>query len=188
MNTSHLYSASLLLIITAASCNSTGTTTTGTATTTTTPGDSTVTTTTTSTTYHHKYSGSFMPKTTTKYIDLKTNKEITVRIDTVRGSLVNDATNEPVDLFVEPMTHDTIYGQTGSVVNNYVIHDPSGDVRVDTLRINDAPSPAATATADADGGTGKVKFKENARGTKSKYKDDDEKIKEKNGKEKIKER
>ena len=184
MNTKHIYSAGLLLIIGVTSCTNAGTTPGAAATTN--PGDSTVTTTTTTTSYHRKYAGSFTPQATTKYIDLKTNKEITVRIDTVRGSIVNDQTNEPVDLFVEPRTHDTIYGQTGSVVNNYIIHDPSGDVRVDTIRINTA-TPATTPDMDASG-TGKVKYKENARGTKSKYKDDEEKVKEKNGVEKIKER
>ena len=177
MKTKHLYPASLLLIIGISACNNSGTTGT------TNPSDSTVTTTTTTTVVKHKYAGSFMPQPTTKYIDLKTNKEITVRIDTVLGSIVNDETNEPVDLFVEPATHDTIYGLTGTVVNNYVIHDPSGDVRVDTLKINSAPVPDMDATH-----TGKVKYKENASGTKSKYKDDDVKIKDKDGVETVKDR
>ena len=180
MKTKHLYPASLLLIIGISACNNSGTTGP------TNPGDSTVTTTTT-TVVSHKYAGGFMPQPTTKYIDLKTNKEITVRIDTVRGSIVNDETNEPVDLFVEPTTHDTIYGLTGTVVNNYVIHDPSGDVRVDTLRINTNTAPVNDMDATHTG-TGKVKYKENASGTKSKYKDDDVKIKDKDGVETVKDR
>ena len=90
------------------------------------PGDSSVTTTTTTTVTHHRYSGNFVPQSTTKYLDLRTNKKITVRIDTVRGEVVNAETEEPVDLFVEPATHDTIYGQTGTVVNNYIIRDDNG--------------------------------------------------------------
>ena len=179
MTTKHFYPASLLLIIGISACNNSGTTGT------TNPVDSTVTTTTTTTTVHHKYAGNFTPQPTTKYIDLKTNKEITVRIDTVMGSIVNDETNEPVDLFVEPTTHDTIYGLTGTVVNNYVIHDPSGDVRVDTLRINTNTAPVTDMDASH---TGKVKYKENASGTKSKYKDDDVKIKDKDGVETVKDR
>ena len=152
------------------------------------PGDSTVTTTTTTTTIHHKYSGTFTPKPSVKYLDLKTNKEITVRIDTVQGAVVNSETNEPVDLFVVPDTNDTIYGVTGSVVNNDVIHDESGDVRVDTVRINTVAPADNTGQVADDSHTGKVKYKENADGTKSKYKDEDEKVKEKNGVIKTKER
>ena len=180
MKTKHLYAAGFALITGTSACSSNGTQGT------TSPGDSSVTTTTTTITTHHKYGGKFVPRPSTKYIDLKTNKEVSVRIDTTLGSIVNDETNEPMDLFVEPITHDTIYGLTGTVVNNYVIHEPGGDLHVDTLKI--PPMEAQHATEPADDHTGKEKYKQNESGTKTKYKDEDVKVKEKNGVIKTKDR
>ena len=167
MTTRHLCSAGLLLMIGAAACNNNGTPANGTS------GNSTVTTVTT-TTVRHKYGGSFTPRPSAKYIDLKTNKEVVVKIDTTLGEIVNDETDLPVDLFVEPITHDTISGLTGTVVNNMVIHDPNGDMYLDTVKISQLQT---TAT---DPGLGKEKYKEKANG-KIKYKDDEEKVKERNG-------
>ena len=181
MKTQHLYLGGLLILTGMAACNGANSGNQS-------PRDSTVTTTTTTTTVHRRYAGSFVPKPTEKYMDLKTRQEITVRIDTIRGFIVNSETDEPVDLFVEPATHDTIYGVTGSVVNKLVTHEDNGDMSVDTVRINTlVPDKAIDQTADA-GHTGKVKYKESADGTKSKYKDDDVKVKEKNGVIKTKER
>lgn len=171
MNTKFFYAASSLLLIGAASCNNNGTTPPGTH-------DSTTVTTTTTTTVHRKYAGSFVPQPSVKYVDLNTNKEVSVRVDTSLGEIVNDETNEPLDLFVEPRTHDTIYAVTGTVVNNYIIHDSTGTMRVDTIRL---ASMGTTTPAQTEGdGVGKIKYKEKANG-KTKYKDDNEKIKEKNG-------
>ena len=171
MNTKIIYAASSFLFIGAASCNNSGTNA---------PAnhDSTTVTTTTTTTVHRKYAGSFVPQPSEKYMDLHTNKEVSVRVDTSLGEIVNDETNEPLDLFVEPRTHDTIYAVTGTVVNNYIIHDSTGTMRVDTIRL---ASMGTTAPTPKDGDdVGKVKYKEKANG-KTKYKDDNEKIKEKNG-------
>jgi len=133
------------------------------------PGDSSVTTTTTTTITHHKYSGNFAPQPNTKYLDLKTNKEVTVRIDTVRGRIVNLETEEPIDLFVEPVKHDTIYGQTGSVVNNYIIKDDNGSYRVDTVRINTI-EVHTVAPASEPNENEKYKEKDKANKTKTKSK------------------
>ena len=165
MTTKYLYSAGILLIIGAAACNNNGTPTA-------TSSDNSTVTTTTTTTVHHKYGGSFVPQPTTKYIDLRSNKEIVVKLDTTLGEIVNDETDQPVDLFVEPITHDTISGLTGTVVNNMVIHQPNGDLQLDTIKINQLQT--------TDPGVGKVKYKEKENG-KIKYKDDEEKVKEKNG-------
>ena len=164
MTTKHLYAAAILLIIGTVACNNNSTPADNSA------GTSTVTTTTT---VHRTYRGSFVPQPATKYIDLKTNKEVAVKIDTTLGEIVNDETDQPVDLFVEPTSHDTISGLTGAVVNNMVIHQPNGDLQLDTVKI----SQAQTST---DPGLGKEKYKEKANG-KIKYKDDEEKVKEKNG-------
>jgi len=178
MKTTHLYIAGIILTIGASACN--GNASTGSSN----PGDSTTTTTTTTTTtVRHAYHGAFIPQTTVKYIDLRTSKQISVKIDTIQGDIVNDETNQPVDLFVEPMTHDTIYGMTGAVVNNFIIHDSTGDFRLDTARYNTMQPPADnSSTTIVDDATGKAKYKEKANG-KVKYKDDEEKVKAKNGKE-----
>ena len=148
-------------------------------------GDSSVTTTTTVT--RHRYSGNFMPQPDVKYLDLRTKKEIVVKIDTVRGEVVNQETNEPVDLFVDPVKHDTIYGQTGSVVNNYITRDESGDYRVDTVRISTV-EVQTVAVAPDETALATDKYKEKVKKNKSKEKTDDEKIKEKNDKTKEKDR
>ncbi|MBS1585985.1 MAG: hypothetical protein JSS82_10630 [Bacteroidetes bacterium] len=166
------YFAIVTLSVGFASCNGTGTSTTTDTVTNSNmqmnPGDSAVTTTTTTTVTHHRYTGTFVPQPTAKYYDLKSHKQITVRVDTVRGSVVNAETNEPVDLFVDQTKHDTIYGQTGTVVNNYIIRD-QGDYRVDTVRINSgetaAPAPEPTTTTEpAD------KMKSKSKGDKDKVK------------------
>ncbi|MES2702376.1 MAG: hypothetical protein V4649_07045 [Bacteroidota bacterium] len=143
-----LFAPAIFLAMLAGSCTSTDSTTTTSDSTTTTAsdmqtGDSAVTTTTTTTVVHHKYVGSFAPQPNRKYLDLRTNKQVTVRIDTVRG-LVNTETDQPIDLVVDPAKHDTIYGQTGNVVNYYIIHEGS-DYRVDETKMNDNPPAAEPA-------------------------------------------
>jgi hypothetical protein len=58
--------------------------------------------------------------TPSRYLDLSTNEYISVEKDTTNGMLVNPKTGEPVDIYVDTKTHDTIYGQTGEVVNGKV--------------------------------------------------------------------
>ena len=160
MKRTHLHLAGLAIVIGMAACTgNSGTTSSSDSTSATTmnPGDSSVTTTTTVT--HHKYSGNFTPKPDIKYIDLKTHQQVTVRIDTVRGEVVNSQTNEPIDLLVEPTTHDTIYGMTGTVVNNYITRNESGDYKVDTVAINN-PAPTTAPINDTPEHTGNYKEKD----------------------------
>jgi len=185
MKKTHLYSACLLLITAAVACNSNSGTPGTSDTTKMNPGDSSVTVTTTTTVTHHKYSGSFAPQPNVKYLDLRTRKEVTVKIDTVRGEVINAETEEPIDLFVEPTKHDTIYGQTGTVVNNYIIKDDNGAYRVDTVRINTVEVRTVSATPEPRVNDGE-KYKEKDKANKSKIKTDDEKIKERNGTIKVK--
>jgi len=178
--------ASALVI---ASCNSsTSTTTTG--------NDTTAangTTTTTVTTTTRTYSGTFQPQPNVKYIDLKTHKEVVVRIDTVRGSVVNAETNEPIYLFVAPGSTDTFYGGTGNIANGHITEDASGNYNVDaSLSSDNSSTDASTTTTATDNSSGTTdesqsdikKYKSN--GNKEKLKTSDEKIKEKGDKEKIK--
>jgi hypothetical protein len=183
MKKTNFYVSVVLVMTSLAACNGSGSstgTTDSTSQTTTSPADGSVTTTTTVT---HSYTGKFIPKPETRYIDLKTRKTISVHIDTIRGEIVNAETNEPIYLFVEPATHDTIYGLTGAVVNNYIIKDESGDYKVDTIRVNTAE---ATATSEPEH-TGN--YKEKIKGDKHVIKTDDYKVKVKDGEiKKIKDR
>lgn len=184
MRKAHLYTTGLLFITSMTACSSGTGTTNAADSTALNPGDSAISTSTTTTTVHRRYAGSFAPQTDVKYLDLRTQKQVAIRIDTLRGQIINTETNEPLDLFVDPVKHDTIYGQTGTVVNNYVIKDESG-YRVDTVRINTVEVRTVTATPEPTmTGDGKYKEKEN----KTKLKTDDQKIKVKNGVMKVKDR
>jgi hypothetical protein len=171
MKNTPLYTAAFAFITIMGACNGSTSTTNSSDSTAMRPGDSSMTTTTTTTTVHHRYTGSFVPQPNTKYLDLRTKKEVIVRIDTVKGEVVNSETDEPIDLFVEPVKHDTIYGQTGSVVNNYIIHD-NDEYRVDTVRINTVETQTVAVPTSG----------------KNKYKSSEEKIKQKGDKTIIKEK
>lgn len=60
------------------------------------------------------------------YVDLNTGKEITVEKDSATGYIINAETKQPVTLYVNTNTHDTIYGKTGQVVNHAVIKSNGG--------------------------------------------------------------
>jgi hypothetical protein len=52
-----------------------------------------------------------------RYLDLNTNKYVDLKKDSTSGYIINSRTGEPVDVYVDTKTHDTIYGMTGEVVN-----------------------------------------------------------------------
>ena len=58
--------------------------------------------------------------TPSRYLDLSTNEYINLKKDSTNGMLINSKTGEPVDFYVDTKTHDTIYGQTGEIVNGRV--------------------------------------------------------------------
>jgi hypothetical protein len=55
-----------------------------------------------------------------RYLDLNTNKYVNLKKDSVSGYMMNSKTGEPVDVYVDTKTHDTIYGMTGEIVNGKV--------------------------------------------------------------------
>ena len=61
-----------------------------------------------------------------RYIDLKTGKTISLEKDPTAGYMVNADTKNPVEIYVDTQTHDTIYGRTGKVINNQVKRHPDG--------------------------------------------------------------
>lgn len=60
------------------------------------------------------------------YLDLNTNKSIDVKKDSISGYMINTKTGEPVDLYVDTKTRDTIYGETGEIVNGKVYKTEEG--------------------------------------------------------------
>ncbi|HEX2627824.1 MAG TPA: hypothetical protein VHM26_02390, partial [Chitinophagaceae bacterium] len=63
-----------------------------------------------------------------RYLDLNTGKRVELVKDKKTGLMVNKETNQPVDIYVDTKNNDTIYGQTGKVINGEV--DRNGEVYV----------------------------------------------------------
>jgi hypothetical protein len=68
-----------------------------------------------------------------RYLDLNTNQYMDLRKDSTSGYMVNSKSGEPVDVYVDTKTHDTIYGMTGEVVNGRIHKSEEGKwiVKVD---------------------------------------------------------
>jgi hypothetical protein len=62
-----------------------------------------------------------------RYLDLNTNEYITIKKDSTNGLWINSKTGQPVDLYVDTQTRDTISGQTGEVVNGKVQKTDDGN-------------------------------------------------------------
>lgn len=63
--------------------------------------------------------------TNERYLDLDTNQYVDLKKDSTSGYMVNSKSGEPVDVYVDTKTHDTIYGMTGEIVNGR-IHKAEG--------------------------------------------------------------
>jgi len=72
----------------------------------------------------------------THYVDLNTGKRITVVKDSTNGVMVNKETGEPVGIYVDTDTRDTIYGKTGEVINNHVIKTEDGKYSYEVIDNN----------------------------------------------------
>ena len=55
-----------------------------------------------------------------RYVDLSTGKEVELIKDEKTGLMINVETNEPVYMYVDTETSDTIYGSTGKVINGEI--------------------------------------------------------------------
>lgn len=136
-----------------------------------------ITTTTTTTTTRP----AFEPKPNVQYMDLRTRKLITVRVDTVHHYIINAQTNQPVDWIMEPGTTDTIYGRTMQSANGYINYGNGNDWSYDESRASSSTSTTDmnntgtnsntnTGTTINSGPEGKTKIKSNENGTKVKTK------------------
>lgn len=61
-----------------------------------------------------------------RFVDLETGNHINVVKDSANGYMVNADTKEPVIIYVDTETKDTIYGKTGKVINDHVIKTEEG--------------------------------------------------------------
>ncbi len=61
-----------------------------------------------------------------RYIDLETGNHIAVIKDSTNGYMINADTKEPVIIYVDTETKDTIYGKTGEIINNHVMKTEDG--------------------------------------------------------------
>ncbi|MDQ6763398.1 MAG: hypothetical protein M3015_12330 [Bacteroidota bacterium] len=61
-----------------------------------------------------------------RYIDLETGNYVDVVKDSTNGKMVNADTREPVIIYVDTQSKDTIYGKTGKVINGNVTKTENG--------------------------------------------------------------
>ena len=66
-----------------------------------------------------------------RYKDLTAGEYIEVKKDEKTGRIVNSETNEPVYIYVDTQTKDTIYGATGAVINGHVFKTSDGKYKYD---------------------------------------------------------
>lgn len=59
-----------------------------------------------------------------RYLDLNTGERIEVKDSA--GIMINVATGQPVDLYIDTKSNDTIYGRTNKVVNGSIRRNNSG--------------------------------------------------------------
>ena len=61
-----------------------------------------------------------------RYVDLNTGNHVNIIKDSVTGTMVNSETKQPVTIYYDTQTKDTIYGTTGEVINNKVVKTSDG--------------------------------------------------------------
>jgi hypothetical protein len=73
--------------------------------------------------------------TNTKYVDLKTGQPVDLYYNSKKKRTYAESNNEPVDLYVNVATGDTIYGKGRYVVNNYIVKTEDGAYKLDNKKI-----------------------------------------------------
>ena len=105
-----------------------------------------------------------------RYYDLTAGRYVELEKDEETGLMVSATAHEPVYMYVDTRTNDTIYGATGKVINGYIIKTSDGKYKF-----------------DEDGY--KVKnddYKKKIEGDEAKLKTDDKKIKTDEEEKKVK--
>ena len=106
-----------------------------------------------------------------RYLDLTAGKYIEVEKDEKTGRMVNSETHDPVYIYVDTKTNDTIYGASGKVINGYVVKTSDGKYKYD--------GDDEYKIKDGD-------YKKKVDGDEVKIKDRDTKIKIEDGEKKVK--
>lgn len=106
-----------------------------------------------------------------RYLDLTAGEYIEVEKDEKTGRMVNSKTHEPVYIYVDTKTNDTIYGANGKVINGYVVKTGDGKYKYD--------GEDEYKIKDGD-------YKKKVDGDEVKIKDGDTKIKIDEGEKKVK--
>src|SRR4030095_379730 len=71
------------------------------------------------------------------YYDLNTGKSITLVKDEITGLMVDAETRQPVYIYVNRKTKDTLYGATGEVINGQVVRTENGSYKYGSLTIKE---------------------------------------------------
>jgi hypothetical protein len=71
----------------------------------------------------------------TKYVDLKTGQPVDLYYDSKKKKTYSTTNDEPVDLYVNVATGDTVYGEGRYIVNNYIIQTEDGKYKLDNKKV-----------------------------------------------------
>lgn len=61
-----------------------------------------------------------------RYLNLNTGENVEIIRDSTTGFMIDADSRQPIDLYVDTKSNDTIYGRTGKVVNGYVVKTDKG--------------------------------------------------------------
>ncbi|MFI5131367.1 MAG: hypothetical protein ACHQFX_15300 [Chitinophagales bacterium] len=106
-----------------------------------------------------------------RYVDLTSGEHIDLVKDEKTGLMVDSKTRQPVYMYVDTKTHDTIYGVTGKVVNGHIVKTEDGKYKYD---------------GDDEYKMKNGDYKVKVEGDEIKIKDGDKKIKIEDGEKKVK--
>ena len=70
-----------------------------------------------------------------EYRDFRTGQNINLRYDRQKKMTYNSQTGEPVDMYVNYTTGDTVFGRGQYIVNSYMMRDNAGSWGLDTNRV-----------------------------------------------------
>ena len=76
-------------------------------------------------------------RTKSGYYDLNTGRSITLVKDENTGLMVDAETRQPVYIYVNRKTKDTLYGATGEVINGQVVKTDNGSYKYGNLTIKE---------------------------------------------------
>ncbi len=66
-----------------------------------------------------------------RYYDLTAGEYVDLEKDEKTGLMVRADTREPVQMYVDTRTKDTIYGPTGTVINGFIVKTGDGKYKFD---------------------------------------------------------